>query len=125
MQISNSDDHNGLVKKKVNEEIEEIYVKIGNTLKKIFLSDIDWFGVDGKHAYAKTENRNYPLNISLKDLEEKLNSPKFMRIHQSFMVDIRKIDVINLTENTVSIKDEKLPIGRRFKRNLLSQINYF
>lgn len=125
MQISKINEHQNVVRRRDDNIQEEFFVKIGNVLKKISLTDIDWFGVDGKHAYAKTETRNYPLNISLKDLEKKLNGKKFIRIHQSFMVDKSKITSINLIENTVIIKGENLPIGRSYKKKLLNQINCF
>ena len=125
MQILDVNKHNSLVRKAKSNHIEEIFVKIGNTLKKIYLKDVDWFGVDGKYAYAKTDNRNYPLSLSLKDLEKKLDKEKFIRIHQSYMVDVKKIDAINLIEGTVLIKGENLPIGRSFKKNLLNHINCF
>jgi len=125
MQIMAINNHSELTRQVENKQIEEIFVKIGSTLKKIYLKDIDWFGVDGKYAYAKTETRSYLLNLPLKDLEKKLDTSKFIRIHQSYMIDIKKVDAINLVENTVLINGKKLPIGRSFKKNLLSRIDCF
>ncbi|MEM6316989.1 MAG: LytTR family DNA-binding domain-containing protein [Bacteroidota bacterium] len=104
---------------------EEIFVKIGNVLKKFLLSDIDWFGVDGKYAYAQSGGKKFPLSLSLKDLEEKLGQKEFFRIHQSYMVNIKKIQSVNTVKNIIVIKGEELPIGRSFKKNLLNRIQYF
>lgn len=125
MHSTNFDISSKIIRRRAEKDQEEIYVKIGNVLKKIYLKDIYWFGVDGKHAFAKMEARTYPLSLSLKDLEERLNKKKFIRIHQSFMVDFKKIDSINLIKNIVTIKGENLPIGRSFKKNLLKKINCF
>lgn len=125
MQLSNIDSVGTLINSQTKKNTEEIFIKIGNILKKINLEDVDWFGVDGKYAFAKTANRNYPLSISLKELEEKLNGKHFIRIHQSYMVDIRKVDMIKPMENIILIKGENLPIGRSFKKHLLNSITYF
>lgn len=106
-------------------EIEEIFVKIGNVLKKFFLIDIDWFGVDGKFAYAKTRGKNFPLNLSLKDLVKKLGEKDFIRVHQSYMVNIKKIESVNPVKNIIIVNGEELPIGRSYKKNLLNRIQYF
>ncbi|MEM6316994.1 MAG: LytTR family DNA-binding domain-containing protein [Bacteroidota bacterium] len=125
MQASNFELGKALIQKKTKKNQEEIFVKIGNILKRIHLKEIDWFGVDGKYAYVKTDNRNYPLSLSLKDLEGKLNHDDFIRIHQSYMVDVKKIESINLIDNFVTIKKVELPIGRSFRKQLLSQIVCF
>ena len=122
MQISNIDPFDSLINKEPKSYPKEIFIKIGNVLKKITLKDVDWFGVDGKCAYAKTATRHYPLNLSLKELEKKLDKKQFVRIHQSYMVDLKKIDAINIIDNLVLISGTQLPIGRSYKKQLMSQI---
>lgn len=114
-----------LIQHKVETIHEDIFIKIGNVLKKFFLADIDWFGVDGKYAYAKTRGKNFPLSLSLKDLEERLGQKLFIRVHQSYMVNIKKIESVNPVKNIIIVSGESLPIGRSFKKNLLKRIQYF
>jgi len=104
---------------------EEIFIKIGNVFKKFFLADIDWFSVDGKYAYAKIGNKSFPLSISLKDLEEKLGQREFIRVHQSYMVNIKKIEAVNPIKNIITVRGKELPIGRSYKKNLLNRIHSF
>lgn len=112
-----------------NQELElmqdEIFVKIGNVYKKFFLADIDWFSVDGKYAYAKIGIKSFPLNLSLKDLEERLGQREFIRVHQSYMVNIKKIEAVNPVRNIITVNGEELPIGRSYKKNLLNRIQHF
>lgn len=104
---------------------EEIFVKIGNVLKKFLLEDINWFGVDGKYAYAQSDEKKFPLSLSLKDLEEKLGQKDFLRVHQSYMVNIKKIESVNPVKNTLIVDGKELPLGRSFKKRLLNRIRYF
>lgn len=109
---------------KTNLFSEEIFIKIGNVLKRIFLKDIDWFGVDGKYAYLKKENKQLPLNIYLKELGQLIPSDLFVRIHQSYIINIKKIESINTVKGIVNIQNEEIPIGRSYKKKFLKRINY-
>lgn len=104
---------------------EEIFIKIGNVLKKIPFKDIDWFGIGGKYAYLRKNGKELPLNIYLKELEQKIASDLFIRIHQSYIINAKKIESINVINNTVTIQGSKLPIGRSYKKKLFKSINYF
>lgn len=103
---------------------EEIYVKIGNVLKKIALQDIDWFGVDGKYAYLKKANSALPLNVYLKELGTIIPPDLFVRIHQSYIINIKKIESINPVRGVVTIQSEELPIGRSYKKDFFKRIKY-
>ncbi len=50
---------------------------------------------------------------SLRELEEKLPEKKFIRIHKSYIVSVKKIDA--LEGNMIEIAGEKLPVGKSFK----------
>jgi two-component system, LytTR family, response regulator LytT len=51
--------------------------------------------------------------ISLKALEEKLPSTKFMRIHRSFIVSLDKINAI--TKNSILIGKTEITVGEQYK----------
>ena len=104
---------------------DEIFVRIGNLLKKIPLENIDWFGIDEKYAYLKFGKKQLPLNIYLKELAAIVPRDLFIRIHQSYIINIKKIESINTINNTVTIQNKELPIGRSFKKNFFKRIRYF
>ena len=51
--------------------------------------------------------------ISLKALEEKLPSAKFMRVHRSFIVSLDKINAI--TKNSIFIGKTEITVGEQYK----------
>lgn len=107
------------------DKIEDIvFIKIGNWLRKINLNDIDWFGIDGKLAYAKIKKKELPINNSLKHLDNNLPKGMFIRIHQSYIINYSKIIAINPIRSTVVIAGTELPLGRSFKKNLLNRISH-
>lgn len=66
------------------------------------------------------KNRRYPIRMTLKDLEYKLEA-YFLRGHRAYILNINLIDTINLLES--SIKgidiDGSIPLGANYKANLI------
>jgi DNA-binding LytR/AlgR family response regulator len=51
--------------------------------------------------------------LSLKSVEERLNSNKFMRIHKSYLIALDKIDKIQKTH--LIIQGNEIPIGEGYR----------
>ena len=99
-------------------EIEgSIVVKSGYKLYNISYSTLLY--IEGQREYVTfhTTKQKITTLYSLKDLEEKLPSSLFVRIHKSYIVSIRCIDLID--KNTLHILDKKLPIGNTYKDVLI------
>jgi len=101
------------------ERIEEnsIIVKSGYKLYKINYSDLLY--IEGQREYVTfhtTKQRITSLS-SLRDLEDKLPSYQFIRIHKSYIVSISHIELID--KNILHIASKKLPIGGSYKDSLM------
>lgn len=82
---------------------------------KIMFNDIIW--IEGVRDYIKIylKSSNTPLLIrsSLKAIEPEIPSPKFLRIHKSYIVSVEGITSIR--KNSVFIKDMELPVGETYR----------
>jgi DNA-binding LytR/AlgR family response regulator len=56
------------------------------------------------------------------NLEEKLPSDGFLRIHKSFIVSLSRIEAF--TASTIEVPGKELPIGRSYKNSVLSTLQY-
>jgi DNA-binding LytR/AlgR family response regulator len=57
---------------------------------------------------------------SLKAIEDKLPSKKFLRSHRSFIVNIDKIVAID--DSAIVIDDKTIPLGKTYKTKFLQSI---
>lgn len=57
----------------------------------------------------------------MKNLEEQLPSPLFVRIHRSYIVNVKKIDAID--RNRVILGQYRLPIGESYDKGLYSALS--
>ncbi len=93
---------------------EDIWVKISDNWIKISIHDIDY--VQSYGNYTKlflTGKKQLLVNSTTAHFEENLPSPPFLRVHKSYLVNMKKISSINL--NSVRISEIEIPIGRTYK----------
>jgi DNA-binding LytR/AlgR family response regulator len=98
-----------------------IFVKSDYKLVKIEIAEIQY--IESLKDYIKIIVGGKPVMTlsSMKAIEEKLVAPDFIRVHRSFMVNIRKIQYIH--RNFVMVGDKEIPIGDNYKDSFLQVIN--
>ncbi len=99
---------------------KQLFFKVGDVFKAIPTEHIAYFYADQKMSYAKVENRSYPTTIQLKTLEIELLDLGFFRIHKSYVINSRHIEIINPGESSVFINGESLPIGYAYRKSFMA-----
>jgi len=90
-----------------------IYVKENKKVVKVYLSDIKYIEGLSEYVQIYTDKRKVIVKASLAQMEEKLPSALFLRIHKSYIVSVNRIEAF--TAHTVEIQNKELPIGRSYK----------
>jgi len=92
-----------------------VFVKDGTRLVKIQLDEILY--VEGLKDYVTIHTTHQKITTlqRMKALEEQLPADKFIRIHNSYIVALNAIEVVQ--KNEVEIKGATLPIGDTFKKS--------
>ncbi|PAM91656.1 DNA-binding response regulator [Flavobacterium sp. IR1] len=94
---------------------EFIFIKVEYQWVRVSLKDILY--IEGLKDYVKIHltapQKSLLSLISLKALEEKLSSAKFMRIHRSYIVSLDKISAIS--KNSIFIDKAEVTVGEQYK----------
>ncbi|WP_026167181.1 LytR/AlgR family response regulator transcription factor [Balneola vulgaris] len=94
-----------------------IFVKSDYKLIKIELKDLMY--VEGLKDYLKfyTVNSEKPILSlkSMKSLEEELPNKYFMRVHRSFIVNLKKVTTIE--RNHIIFGKKNIPVSEKYKEN--------
>jgi len=71
--------------------------------------------IESQREYIKivTTKKEYLTKMSTNEIEERLPSTLFRRIHRSFIVSIKKID--SYTAEEVEISGISIPVGRDYR----------
>lgn len=98
--------------------VEYLFVNSEYNLIKINVKDIVY--IEGLKDYIKifisTATRPIITRMSLKLIEEKLPSDKFIRVHKSYIVSVDKI--VSIRKGKISINNIQVPISEHYKENL-------
>jgi len=94
---------------------EYLFLKVEYQLVRVAYSDILY--IEGLKDYVKVHLRNETRPLlsltSLKNLEEKLPSHRFMRVHRSYIVNLERIEAI--TRTSIQIGDTTIPVSDQYK----------
>ncbi|HEV9036013.1 MAG TPA: LytTR family DNA-binding domain-containing protein [Puia sp.] len=98
---------------------EYFFIKSGRMLHKVLLKDILYFEGDKEYARLVTPTQKLLLYRRLKDIEEQL-SASFARVHNSYIVNIARLDSIR--DNHVFIGAKQIPISEKFREPFMLRI---
>lgn len=103
------------------ESDKTIYIKSGPQLYKVKLSDIRYLEKDSNYLTFHTGDRKILSRQNMKDVFDLLNPDEFIRVHKSFVVALRHIEVIE--SHQVTLGDKKIPVGRNYREELMRITN--
>ncbi|MBT3741141.1 MAG: LytTR family DNA-binding domain-containing protein [Polaribacter sp.] len=101
--------------------INEFYVNIDRRLIKIDLHSIYLIEAKGDYIHIKTEDGNYVVHSTLKKIEEKLPDSLFLKVHRSYLINVKKI--IDIEDNSVLIKKDLVPVSRSKRNELMKRLD--
>lgn len=98
-----------------------LFIKAEDKLIKLKKDDILF--LESMRDYVKfvTPARNYITYSTLKNMEEKLIGPNFLKVHRSYIVNINKID--DIRGNTIYLLGNQIPIGKGHKDEVAARLN--
>src|SRR5580704_1668054 len=98
-----------------------LFIKAEDKLIKLKKDDILF--LESMRDYVKfvTPARNYITYSTLKNMEEKLIGPNFLKVHRSYIVNINKID--DIRGNTIYLLGNQIPIGKGHKDEVTARLN--
>ena len=73
------------------------------------------------YSFIYTRNEKILATVTLKEVEQKLNSNIFARIHRKYTININHIE--RIVGNQVDIGGNLIPIGRANREEFLMKIN--
>lgn len=120
------EEEKALIEKLYNENISDaprefVFIKTDLMWVNVSLKSILYFEAYGDYIKVHTEKKIYVIYNRMKNIEEKLSSRDFIRIHRSFIVRIDKIN--NIETSNLQLGDKILPLGNMYRKDLLEKIS--
>jgi len=106
-----------------NNSAEEEYIFIKSNLKKrkIFINNIQWIEALGDYIKLVTTEESFVILSTMKAFEKEVEEYSFLRIHKSYIVNLKKIKRFN--SKFVEINTENIPLSRNKKKLLIEALD--
>ncbi|GAK77869.1 two-component system response regulatorprotein [Nonlabens ulvanivorans] len=102
---------------------EFIFVKSNLKKRKVYLKELKYIQALGDYVKLITEDDSLVVLSTMKSFENELPSDEFLRIHKSYIVNLRKIEKFN--SKAVELGSEVLPLSRNRKSELIDALSQF
>lgn len=99
---------------------DRIFVRHNEKMLKIDIKDIYYIEADRNYCRIFSQNREYLLVMTLKDIDEKLPQNHFLRIHRSYIINLSQIDEVAGTHVVISKK--AIPMSKAMRTELLKRL---
>ncbi|GAB3006257.1 LytTR family DNA-binding domain-containing protein [Niabella terrae] len=100
-----------------------LFVKDNKVIRKLDINSLLWMEAKGDYVKIHIPEKSYVVHGSLKAIEDKFPSQKFIRVHRSYIIAINKIDYIE--DRVVYIHNQAIPISESYKDALLKSLQLF
>lgn len=101
-----------------------IPVELAGTTRLLPRSAVHWVEAQGDYARLHTADASHLVRIPLATLAQRWAEAGFVRIHRSYLVQLRRITELRLTGSgyVVVVDDTELPVSRRHTRDLKDKL---
>lgn len=102
-------------KARVNQQEDDfLFVKDGRELVKVYFDEIDYIQGQKDYVLFKTKSKKLLSLMNMKDLERDLPKERFLRIHQSYIINILQIQ--SVSSDQVRVAGEWLSVSQSYKQ---------
>lgn len=101
-----------------------IPVELAGTTRMLPRSSVRWVEAQGDYARLHTGETSHLVRVSLATLAERWANAGFVRIHRSYLVQLRLVTELRLTGSgyVVAVDGVELPVSRRHTRELKDRL---
>jgi len=106
------------------EDEPAIPVELAGTTRMLPRSSVRWVEAQGDYARLHTSDASHLVRVSLATLADRWADAGFVRIHRSYLVQLRLVSELRLTQSgyVVAVDGAELPVSRRHTRELKDRL---
>lgn len=107
----------------VSPNAEFTFVKVDSRLVKVLFDDVRYVEALGDYVHIVTGQSKLIVYSTMRAVEEKFPAALFVRVHRSFIVNLKRVQTIE--DNTIILDNKHIPIGQTYLREVFQRLNKF
>ncbi|MEM9917853.1 MAG: response regulator transcription factor [Bacteroidota bacterium] len=99
------------------------YIKQSRKVHKVSVHDINWLHSEGNYCMIYTSDKRFVIKTSMVRLKQRLPENLYIQVHRGYIVRLDRIDNVDLGRKIVLVGDNELPIGKKYRSDLINRIS--
>jgi DNA-binding LytR/AlgR family response regulator len=99
------------------------FMKVDTKLVKVIFDEVRYVEALGDYVHIVTGQSKLIVYSTMKAVEEKFPDTLFVRVHRSFIVNLKRVQAIE--DNNIVIDNKHIPIGQTYTREVFQRLNKF
>ncbi|MDO7846658.1 LytTR family DNA-binding domain-containing protein [Hymenobacter sp. M29] len=104
-------------------ENEFLFVKVNKKLVQVRLDDILYIEALSDYCVLVLDKQKLIVYSTLRRIEERLPSPRFVRVHRSYIINMRRIEAVE--DHIVQFAKVEVPVGKSYQEGFQRQLKEF
>ncbi|MBC6696878.1 LytR/AlgR family response regulator transcription factor [Hymenobacter puniceus] len=103
--------------------VEFTFMKVDTKLVKVIFDEVRYVEALGDYVHVVTGQSKLIVYSTMKAVEEKFPASLFVRVHRSFIVNLKRVQAIE--DNSILLDGKHIPIGQTYMRDVFQRLNKF
>jgi len=100
---------------------DAIFVKQNYKFIKFSLAEILFAESDSNYIVLHTRTQKFVVRLTMAELVERINYPRFIRIHRSYAINLNEIAYFD--DQVIRIGQQSFPLGRNYRQAFLEHFS--
>ena len=100
------------------------FIKTRQRLEKVEVNDVLYLEADGHYGQVHTADKKFLVRMAMAELSKRLPEELFLQTHRSFLVNMEKVDSVDLEESMIVLGEKQVPMSKRNKEVVLKKLNW-
>ena len=99
----------------------DLFVKADNKIVRLLFADINFVEALSDYVIINTPAKRYIVHSTMKGIEQKLPEADFVRVHRSYIINLKQIQTIE--DSGIVMEQKTIPIGASYRNKFLKKLN--
>jgi len=104
---------------------KSIFLRSKGKLVSLKYNDIKYIESEGNYCTFNCRGNKIAIRSSIKKVLQQIDSSEFIQVQRAFVVNIEFIKELKFAESEIVLEDTVIPIGRKYKRNVIDTVSGF
>ncbi|MDJ0364591.1 LytTR family DNA-binding domain-containing protein [Hymenobacter sp. H14-R3] len=105
---------------KAVEAANDLFVKVGTKTIKVNFAEVLYIEALSTYSVLVTATQKHIVYLTLKALSERLPFAHFVRVHRSYIVNVRRIEAIE--DNMIKLGTHEVPVGKSYQEEFIRHL---